>query len=324
MHACGHDMHAAALAGAAAVLATMRAKWHGTIILIFQPSEEQEPSGAQAVLREGLFPSRPAAVFALHVTNELRSGQVGLKPGADFACVVGFDITVRGRGGHGAMPQNTIDPIPCAASLILRLQELAKRKRRATDPVVLTVGSVHAGERRNVIPDETILQGTIRTFSDKTLQRLLDSVRACTRAVARAHKTKVSISLTKSYPAGCNDPALTKRAATVLADLLGERNVVMRSSPAMYSDDMAYFLQKAPGVYLHLGVRPKGARATAPGIHSSRFLPQERALRTATAVHVSLALDMLAVCRVAGRLDISQVTTRRPAYRGKRRKCKSG
>jgi amidohydrolase len=291
MHACGHDMHTAALLGAARALAEMRACWGGRVMFLFQPSEEVEPGGAAPIIEQGFFPEHAAGVFGLHVTADHTTGQVGLKPGDDYSGVLVFDVLVTGRGGHGATPEKTIDPIVCAASMIMELQTLISRESPPFEPAVLTIGSLHAGTKRNVIPDEARFHGTIRTFSDTLQDQLRGRVADSLQAIARAFRAQVDVRIEKSYPSGHNDQELTSRMSTVFKRVLGSHNVIERPHPVMYSEDFAYYQRQAPGLYAHLGVRPKNRRAM-PNIHSAHFLPDERALRTAMKLHCGFVLEM--------------------------------
>lgn len=293
MHACGHDMHTACLLAAAGVLLKADNLWKGTIVVLFQPSEEQAPGGALRMIAEGAFPTRVDAVYGLHVSTDHAAGQVGLKPGPDYSGVLDFNVRVKGSGGHGATPHKTIDPIVCSCAMIMQLQTLISRESPSYEPAVLTVGSIHSGTRHNIIPDEAVFSGTIRTFSDAHQVFLRRRVAEKVTAVGKSFNAHASVAFTKSYPPGHNDENLTQRAASVLRGLLGPSAVVMRKTPTMFAEDFAYFQQKAPGLYVHLGVRRPGGKTLRAGIHSARFLPDERALRTGIAVHAGLAIDIL-------------------------------
>jgi amidohydrolase len=217
---------------------------------------------------------------------------VGLKGEVDSSAVLTFDVVVKGRGGHGAFPHRTVDPIVCASSMIMQLQTLISRECPAVEPAVLTVGSLHAGTRRNVIPDEAVFHGTIRTISESLQSHLRRRVGQCLRAAARSFRAGIDVTFEKSYPPGFNDPALAERARTVLSFLLGRRNVVSRVHPSMGAEDFAYFQQRAPGLRMHLGVRPD-RRRPMPTTHSADFLPDEAALRTAMLVLAGLTIDRL-------------------------------
>ncbi len=292
MHACGHDMHTACLLAAARVLLRVKGKWKGTIVVLFQPSEEQAPGGALSMIREGAFPAHVDAVFGLHVSTDHATGRVGLKSGGDYSGVLDFDVRVKGIGGHGATPHKTVDPIVCSCAMIMQLQTLISRESPSFEPAVLTVGSIHAGTRHNIIPDEAAFFGTIRTFSNAHQDFLKRRVAEVVAAVGRSFNARGSVVFSKSYPPGHNDENIAKKAAGVLGKLLGPRNVVLRKNPAMFAEDFSYYQQKAPGLYVHLGVRHP-SRKNAAGIHSARFLPDERALRTGIAVHAGLAIDIL-------------------------------
>jgi amidohydrolase len=292
MHACGHDMHTAALLGAVEILVKLKDCWHGTVTALFQPSEEMEPGGALSMINEGAFPKKADCIFGLHVSNEHETGQIGIKSGIECSGETVFDVKVTGRGGHGALPHMTIDPIVCAASMILDLQTLISRECPAFEPAVLTVGSLHAGTKNNIIPDDAVFFGTIRTFSGRLQKLLKRRVKQCLINTAKSFRTTVDVSFHDAYPSGYNDPALATRAQSALSALLGKRNVIMRSDPTMFSEDFSYYQQKTRGVYMHLGVRPHGT-ASMPGIHSADFLPDENALITGMAVHSALSIEML-------------------------------
>jgi amidohydrolase len=292
MHACGHDMHTACLLAAAGVLLKAKESWKGTVVVLFQPSEEQAPGGALRMIREKAFPSRADAVIGLHVSTDHATGQVGLKPGSDYSGVLDFDAFVKGSGGHGATPHKTVDPIVCSCAMILHLQTLISRESPSYEPAVLTVGSIHAGTRHNIIPDDAVFSGTIRTFSDAHQNFLRQRVAETIALVGKSFNARGSVSFTKSYPPGYNDENLTKQAVRVLGEFLGPAGVVLRKNPTMFAEDFAYYQQKAPGLYVHLGVRRTGGKNEA-GIHCARFLPDERAMRTGIAVHAGLAIDIL-------------------------------
>jgi amidohydrolase len=292
MHACGHDMHAAALIGAAQALRELKALWGGTVVFLFQPSEELAPGGALAMIREGMFPTDTDAVFGLHVSTDHATGAVGLLSGPDYAGVIDFDVVVKVKGGHGAAPDTTADPILCCCAMIQQLQTLVSRESAPGEPSVLTVGTLHAGTKHNIIPDEATFSGTIRALTDRHLEFLRKRLAQVVHAVARSFRAGAGVSFEKSYPPGFNDPGLTRRAHAALARTLGENNIVMRGIPTMLSEDFAYFQKRAPGVYVHLGVRPAGKKHV-PGIHTPDFAPDERALATGIAVHAALAIDIL-------------------------------
>jgi amidohydrolase len=292
MHACGHDMHAACLVGAAHAFLSCKNLWKGTIILLFQPSEEQTPGGALAMIREGVFPENADAVFGLHVSTDHPTGVVGLKSGADYAGVIDFDVIVKVKGGHGAAPDTTADPIVCCCAMIQQLQTLVSRESPCGEPSVVTVGTINAGTKHNIIPAEARFSGTIRALSDRHLEFLRKRFANIVLSIAHSFKAKAGVAFEKSYPPGHNDSGLVTRAHAALCETFGAHKVVMRTIPTMLSEDFAYFQKKARGVYVHLGVRP-ARKKNVPGIHTSDFVPDERAMLTGIAVHVALAIDIL-------------------------------
>jgi amidohydrolase len=292
MHACGHDIHTACLLASAKVLCQMQDAWKGEIVLLFQPHEEVVPGGALRMIAEKAFPGRADAVFGLHVNADHEVGRVGIKPGRDYAGVTDFQAVITGKGGHAATPHLAIDPIVCACAAIMELQTIISRECPPYEPAVLTVGSLHAGTKNNIIPDQAQFNGTMRAFSELILTRIERRVREIVSSVARSFNASATLIFEKSYPPGYNNEALSQRAISILGGLLGKRNVEQRSEPAFVADDFAYFQKKAPGLYLHLGVRKPGKQHPA-GIHSPLFLPDERSLKTGITALTGLAIDIL-------------------------------
>ncbi|HSU81654.1 MAG TPA: amidohydrolase, partial [Thermoanaerobaculia bacterium] len=189
MHACGHDVHMTALVGTATEMARRKADWHGTLVFIGQPAEERI-RGARAMLKDGLFTRfpKPDFVVALHDTPNLPAGQLGVTSGFTLASSDSVDLTIFGKGGHGASPQTTVDPIVIAARTVLALQTIVAREKDPQDPAVVTVGSIHGGNKHNIIPDEVKLQLTLRTFSEPVRQQLLAGIRRRVDGLSRAHQ----------------------------------------------------------------------------------------------------------------------------------------
>jgi amidohydrolase len=261
---------------------------------MFQPHEEVAPGGALGLIAEGAFPRDAAAVLGLHASAEHEAGRIGIKPGRDYAGVMDFEVTVTGKGAHAATPHLSIDPIVCACSIITNLQTVISRRDAPHEPSVLTVGAINAGTKNNIIPDTARFCGTIRAFSDRQLSRISRDLREVAKGIARAFGAQAAITFERSYPSGYNDEALSMRAIKAIGDLLGKRAVEQRSDPVLLADDFAYFQKQAPGLYLHLGVaHPEKKRRPSAGIHSSRFLPDERSLETGITALTGLAIDIL-------------------------------
>jgi len=306
MHACGHDVHMAGWTGAAALLARMKDSWRGTVLMIAQPAEETV-QGARAMIADGLFVRFPKPDFALavHDSSDLPAGKVYFVPGPAMASVDSVDVTIFGRGGHGAKPDTTVDPVVIAARTILAFQTLVSREKDPLEPAVLTVGSVHGGTKYNIIPDEVKLQITLRTFNPEVRKLLLSGIERTAKAeaaAARAPKEPV-VKVSESQDSTYNDPALTKRLAAVLAKQLGAENV-QEIRPEMVAEDFGEFGKAAgvPSVQLRVGaVEPsryeasKKAGTPLPSLHSSGFAPDpERTIKAAATVLTLSALELLA------------------------------
>ena len=292
MHACGHDIHTAALFGATSVLINLKDRWRGTVLLLFQPSEEVEPGGAAGLISEGVFPADADAVFGLHVSTDHPSGVIGVKEGADYAGITAFDVVVHGKGGHGGTPEKTIDPIVCTAAIITQLQTLISRETSPFTPAVLTIGSVQAGSARNIIPNQAVMHGTLRCHSNGYMETLVHRVKEQITSIAHSFRAHAEVSFTRSYPPGFNDTKLAQSFMRCFSALAGTKSIVERQFPTMYAEDFSYYQEKIPGLFVHLGVVPKGKK-TIVGIHSPQFNPDESSLECGIAAHVAFTLDLL-------------------------------
>lgn len=296
-HACGHDLHVAALVGAARLLSAARAGLAGDVVFMFQPGEEGH-GGARLMLDEGVLDAagtRVVAAYALHVlANTLPAGLVATRPGPVLAASDGFDVTVTGRGGHGSAPHSAADPVTAACEMVLALQTMITRTVDVFDPAVLTVGSLHAGEARNVIPGTATFQATVRTLSEPVRAQVRANVLRTLRGVADAHGVRVDIDYQDGYPVTVNDAAETDFAVSVAREVVGGRGVFVAPRPISGSEDFSFVLQQVPGAFLGLGACPADRDpATAPMNHAPDAAFDDGVLPAAAALLAGLAARRL-------------------------------
>ncbi len=252
MHACGHDGHMAMLLGAAKYLAETR-NFDGTVHFIFQPAEENE-GGARVMVEEGLFEAFPVdAVYGMHNWPGMPVGRIGLGPGPMMAAFDVFEMTVTGRGSHGAMPHQGIDPVVAAAGIVTALQTIASRNTDPLDSVVVSVTQIHGGDAWNVIPEEVVLRGTTRAFRAEVQDAIEPAIRRVAAGVCAAFGASFALDYQRRYPPTVNTEAETERAAAVAAEVVGEANVIRDPAPCMGSEDFAFLLREKPGCYIWLG-----------------------------------------------------------------------
>ncbi len=303
-HACGHDVHMSAWVGTAELMAQNRDKWHGTLMLIGQPAEETV-GGAAAMLKDGLFTRFPKPDYALafHDSSDLPAGVFGYHEGFSSASSDGVDITIFGRGGHAAVPQNAVDPIVIAARMILGLQTLVSRENDPLDPAVVTVGSIHGGTVRNIIPDQVKLLLSVRTFNPETRKRILAAIEREAKGEAEAANAPKP-PLVEVHPgtdAVNNDPELTRRMAAVLRAQFGSDRVVEAPAHMTSEDFSQYGLAGVRAVQLQVGAvdpaKLEKARQTGeplPGLHSPLWAPdREPTLKAAIAGETAILMDLL-------------------------------
>jgi amidohydrolase len=310
MHACGHDIHMSCFLGTARMLAQLKDSWSGSVLMVGQPAEETV-DGAKAMLDDGLYERFPVPDFALalHDNARLEAGKVGFTPGYFLASVNSVDVTVRGVGGHGSMPEQTKDPVLLAAQIIVALQTIVSREVSPLEPAVVSVGSVHGGTRYNIIPDEVRLQLTVRAYSQDVRRKILSSIERICRGTAVAAGVPdnrlpiINISPTEASPATYNDPALTDHLSKVFGNTFGPKDVI-ELAPLMGAEDFGRFGldgHRIPTCMFWLGAVAPDRMADAaqsgaslPPLHSAEFAPApEPTIRTGVQAMTSALLDIL-------------------------------
>jgi hippurate hydrolase len=304
MHACGHDAHMAAWIGTATLMARDRKSWRGTLVLVGQPAEEIGV-GAQAMMADGLLKRFPRPDFALAIHDDARrlAGEIGISGGPILTNADSLDMTVYGRGGHGARPEATIDPVLIASRIVVTLQSVVAREMNPLDPAVITVGSIHGGTKHNIIPDEVKLQLTVRSFDEPVRMKLLAAIDRIAKAEAQAAGAErmPTIKRTIVAQAMSNDPALAARLQKALLRQLGP-DQVKDEKPEMVSEDFTeWSLAGVPSVMMRIGAVPQDKYDAAmkndaplPSLHSSRFAPDaEPTIKAAIAAEVLSLRELL-------------------------------
>jgi amidohydrolase len=298
MHACGHDLHTAMLAGAARLLSAHQADIAGNVIFMFQPGEEG-PGGGRIMIEEGVLEAAgepPAAAYALHVASGLLPGGLfASRPGTIMAAADTLHVTVKGRGGHGSQPHRAADPIPAACEIVLALQSMVTRQFDVFDPIVVTVGTFHAGTADNVIGDDAHFVATIRSFSPQARAAVQQAAPNLARDIATAHGLTADAEFVDGYPVTVNDATEMEFAAQTIAGVLGEGRYIAAPNPLTGSEDFSYVLEQVPGAFVMMGACPAGTDAgTAPFNHSAEAVFDDSVLPDGTALYAELALRRLA------------------------------
>jgi len=295
MHACGHDVHTSVVLGTAMVLNSLKERLKGNIAFIFQPAEEGAPpgeeGGAQLMVREGALDNPPvSAIFGMHVWPE-DLGQAFFSPGNITASSDSFQIAVKGRGAHGARPQEGVDAIVIAAEVIQALQTVVSRAVDPTDPAVVTIGTIQGGSRSNIIAEKVTLEGTVRTLSDPNRKKIPPLMESIVKGICEMHGAAYEFDYKPGYPSVYNNPELATTMTPTLVQLLGKDKVV-EWKPQLIAEDFSFFAQKIPGFYFFLGVKNPSGPAAAP-LHSANFNPDERSIPLAIKILSRLLLDAL-------------------------------
>ncbi len=293
MHACGHDVHTSSLLGVAKILDAVKDQFEGTVKLIFQPAEEKLPGGASIMIKEGVLENpKPVSIIGQHVHPPLEAGKVGICPGRYMASSDELYMTVRGQGGHGALPQDCVDPIVITAHIITALQQIVSRNANPTLPTVVTFGKINStGGATNVIPNEVKLQGTFRTMDETWRYQAHEKMIKLAESIAEGMGGSCTLDIHNGYPTLFNDHELTARTKANMIDYLGKEQVV--DLPIrMTAEDFAYYSQKMPACFYRLGTGNKAKGITSP-VHTNTFNVDESSLELSIGLMAWLAIKEL-------------------------------
>lgn len=290
MHACGHDYHTATLLGTGVILNSLKSEFEGTIKLIFQPSEEKMPGGAKVMIDEGVL-ENPKVDFILgqHVTPEVQTRKVGLRAGEFMASADELYLTVKGKGGHAAFPELLTDPVIAAAHILTNLQQVISRKRNPFIPAVLSFGVLEAKGATNIIPNEVKIEGTLRAMDEKWRYEAHTWIKEIAENTAKSLGCTCDVNIVVGYPCLKNDEDLTKRAAILAKEILGEENL-FEIEKRMGAEDFAFYSQQIPACFFRVGTG--SSAATRNGLHTTNFDIDEEAIKTSLKLFSWLAINL--------------------------------
>ncbi len=292
MHACGHDVHTTCLLGAAKILFETREKWQGTIRCIFQPGEELLPGGASILIKEGVLDApQPLSIIGQHVFPELQAGKVGFRSGEYMASADEIYLTVKGKGGHGAMPHKNIDPILIASHIIIALQQISSRNANPETPTVLSIGKIEGLGATNVIPSTVELEGTFRTFDETWRKQAHQLIQSTAEGIAQSMGGSCDVDIRMGYPVLKNDEILTPKSKALALAYLGQENVIDLER-RMTAEDFAYYTHHVPGTFYRLGTASSDGSNSYP-VHHPQFNIDERAIETGMGLMAWLAIGQL-------------------------------
>lgn len=292
MHACGHDVHTSNLLGVAKVLSQLTDQFKGTVKFIFQPAEEKSPGGASILIKEGILTNpAPEKILGQHVMPLIPEGKVGFRPGKYMASADEVYLTVRGKGGHAAMPETFVDPIAISSQILVALQQVVSRMGNPKTPSVLSFGKISGGNANNVIPDEVKIDGTFRTFDEEWRKKALQKIKDISTAIASSMGGSCDVEFAPGYPFLVNDETYTLANIEAAKKYMGEENVV-ELDLWMAAEDFAFYTHEIPGCFYRLGTRNE-KKGIVSGVHTPTFNIDENALKVGMGLMAYLAINEL-------------------------------